>query len=55
MRERSAMSFAIWPLVLPIISILVGILVIVKPKLLPYIVGGYLVLVGVVELIRYLI
>ncbi len=36
-----------------IISILVGILIIVKPKLLAWIVGIYLIVVGAIAVIAY--
>ncbi|MDY6907366.1 MAG: DUF3096 domain-containing protein [Chloroflexota bacterium] len=37
------------------ISIIVGILVIVRPKLLAYIVGAYLIVVGAIAVIGYLL
>ncbi len=36
----------------PILSILAGILILVKPKLLSYIVGLYLIIIGVLNLLR---
>jgi len=42
-----------WALIAGIISILVGILIIVKPKLLAWIVGIYLIIVGVLGVIGY--
>ncbi|MDY6907367.1 MAG: DUF3096 domain-containing protein [Chloroflexota bacterium] len=45
----------VWGLVLGIISIIVGILVIVRPKLLAYIVGAYLIVVGAIAVIGYLL
>ena len=44
---------SLWALVVGIITILVGILVIVKPKLLAYIVGIYLIVVGALAVIRF--
>jgi uncharacterized membrane protein HdeD (DUF308 family) len=44
-----------WALIMGIISILVGILVIVKPKLLAWIVGVYLIVVGAIAVIGYLL
>ena len=43
-----------WALITGIISILVGILVIVKPKLLAWIVGIYLIVVGAIAIIAYI-
>ena len=45
----------IWTLIIAIITILVGILVIVKPKILAWIVGIYLIVVGVLALIGYFV
>ncbi len=42
-----------WALIGGIISILVGILIIVKPKLLAWIVGIYLIVVGAIAVIAY--
>lgn len=42
-----------WALIAGIISILVGILIIVRPKLLAWIVGIYLIVVGVLGVIGY--
>jgi uncharacterized membrane protein HdeD (DUF308 family) len=42
-----------WALIAGIISVLVGILIIVKPKLLAWIVGIYLIVVGVLGIIGY--
>ena len=42
-----------WALIGGIISILVGILIIVKPKLLAWIVGIYLIVVGTIAVIAY--
>lgn len=36
----------------PIISLIAGILILVQPKLLNYIVAGYLIFVGVVGLLN---
>lgn len=43
----------IWGLIVGIISILVGILVIVKPKLLAWIVGIYLIVAGALAVIAF--
>jgi len=40
------------PAIEPIISIIAGILVLVQPHLLSYIVGIYLIVVGIVQLTR---
>jgi uncharacterized membrane protein HdeD (DUF308 family) len=40
------------PLV-PVISIIAGILILVFPRLLNYVVALYLIIVGVAELVRY--
>ena len=45
----------IWTLIIAIITILVGILVIVKPRILAWIVGIYLIVVGVLALIGYFV
>ncbi len=42
-----------WALITGIISILVGIMVIIKPKLLAWIVGIYLIVVGALAVIRF--
>lgn len=42
-----------WALIVGIISILVGILIIVKPKLLAWIVGIYLIVAGAIAVIVY--
>lgn len=42
-----------WALIVGIISILVGILIIVKPKLLAWIVGIYLIVAGAIVVIAY--
>lgn len=42
-----------WALIGGIISILVGILIIVKPKLLAWIVGIYLIVAGAIVVIAY--
>ena len=42
-----------WALIGGIISILVGILIIVKPKLLAWIVGIYLIVAGAIAVIVY--
>ncbi len=42
-----------WALIGGIISILVGILIIVKPKLLAWIVGIYLIVIGAIAVIVY--
>jgi uncharacterized membrane protein HdeD (DUF308 family) len=44
-----------WTLIIGIISIVVGLLVIAKPQLLSYIVGTYLVVVGALAVIEYLV
>ena len=38
-----------------ILSILFGLLIIAKPKILPYLVGGYFIVTGVLWIIRALI
>ena len=43
-----------WALIIGIISILVGILIIVKPKLLAWIVGIYLIVTGILAVIGYI-
>ena len=43
----------VWTLIIAIISIMVGILVIVRPKILAWIVGIYLIVIGVLALIGY--
>jgi len=40
-------------LVVGILSILFGILVIAKPKLLAYIVGFYFIVVGILAIVRF--
>lgn len=41
------------PLV-PIISIVAGILILIAPRVLNYVVAIYLIVIGVVELVRFL-
>jgi len=41
--------------VIGIISILFGFFIIAKPKILPYLVGGYFIVTGVLWIIRALI
>lgn len=36
---------------IPLISILAGILVLIKPKLLNYVVGIYLIAIGLIEIL----
>lgn len=36
----------------PIISIAAGVLILIFPRLLNYVVAGYLILIGVLQLIR---
>jgi len=43
----------VWTLVVGIVSILFGILVIVKPRVLAYTVGAYLILVGILAIVRF--
>jgi uncharacterized membrane protein HdeD (DUF308 family) len=47
------------PLILVVIvgvlSVLFGLLVIAKPKILPYLVGGYFIVTGVLWIIRALV
>ncbi len=43
----------VWTLVIGIISILFGILVIARPKVLAYVVGAYLIVVGILALVRF--
>jgi uncharacterized membrane protein HdeD (DUF308 family) len=38
-----------------ILSVLFGLLIIAKPKILPYLVGGYFIVTGVLWIIRALI
>jgi len=45
----------VWTLVVGIVSILFGILVIVRPKVLTYVVGVYLILVGILAILRFLL
>lgn len=42
-------------LVIGILSILFGVLVIAKPKLLAYIVGFYFIVVGILAIIQFLL
>jgi len=42
-------------LVIGIMSILFGVLVIAKPKLLAYIVGFYFIVVGILAIIQFLL
>jgi uncharacterized membrane protein HdeD (DUF308 family) len=44
-----------WGLIIGIISILVGILIIVQPKLLAWIVAIYLIVTGVIAVIGYFV
>jgi Protein of unknown function (DUF3096) len=47
------MTTAIHPLVYPIISLIFGILILIFPRLLNYIVAIYLIIVGIVGLLSY--
>ena len=40
------------PMIAPIISIIAGILVLVYPKLLNYVVAVYLIVFGIIELVN---
>ncbi len=40
-------------IIVPIISIVAGVMIFVQPKLLNYIVAGYLIIVGVLGLLGY--
>jgi uncharacterized membrane protein HdeD (DUF308 family) len=42
-------------IVIGIISILFGLLIIAKPKILPYLVGGYFIVSGALWILRALI
>lgn len=41
--------------VIGVISILFGLLIIARPKILPYLVGGYFIITGVLWLLRALL
>jgi hypothetical protein len=47
------MNIAMHPLAFPIISLIFGILILIFPKLLNYIVAIYLIIVGIVGLLGY--
>ena len=51
-RRRSAMQIAISPQ--PVVSLIAGILILIFPKLLNYIVAIYLIVIGIIGLIRWL-
>ena len=36
---------------IPLLSVLAGILVLIKPKLLNYVVGIYLIIIGLIEIL----
>ncbi|MCW8958823.1 MAG: DUF3096 domain-containing protein [Gammaproteobacteria bacterium] len=38
--------------IVPVVSIIAGLLVLLAPKLLRYVVGGYLLLVGIIGLVQ---
>ena len=42
-------------IIVGILSILFGFIIIAKPKILPYLVGGYFILTGILWIIRALI
>ncbi|MDZ7750362.1 MAG: DUF3096 domain-containing protein [Gammaproteobacteria bacterium] len=42
------------PLVVPLVSLLAGIAILMVPRLLNYIVAGYLIVLGLVGLLDYL-
>ena len=42
-----------FPQIQPLVALIAGILILVKPKLLNYIVAFYLILVGVMGLVRF--
>lgn len=47
------MNFVLHPLAFSIITLIVGILILVFPRILNYIVGIYLLIVGILGLISY--
>jgi hypothetical protein len=47
------MPFTLHPLAYPIISLIFGILILIFPKVLNYIVAIYLILIGIMGLIGY--
>jgi len=50
--EAEMAHYEILILVVGIISILMGLLIIMKPKILPYLVGSYFVVVGILWIVR---
>ena len=52
LEEVKMAHYEILILIVGIISILMGLLIIVKPKILPYLVGGYFVVVGILWIVR---
>jgi len=53
-RRRNLDNVDIWLLVIGIVSILFGILVIVKPKIIAWVVGIYFIVIGVLWVINAL-
>jgi uncharacterized membrane protein HdeD (DUF308 family) len=47
------MNFILNPLAFSIITLIVGVLIIIFPRILNYIVGIYLIIVGILGLISY--
>jgi hypothetical protein len=47
------MNIATHPLTFPIISLIFGVLILIFPRLLNFIVGIYLILIGLLGLLNY--
>ncbi len=48
------MNFVSHPLALPIISLVFGVLILIFPRLLNYIVGIYLIIIGLMGLLSHM-
>lgn len=46
------MSFTLHPLLAPIVSIIAGVIVLIYPRILNYVVAIYLILFGILELMN---
>ena len=51
--DNATETFMHIPQLQPLVALIAGILILVKPKLLNYIVAFYLILIGVMGLVRF--
>ena len=56
LKEVSLMSFITWPhlgLIMGIVSLVFGVIVMIFPKILNYLVGIYLIIIGIMAILGY--